>query len=55
VHDNAILDGVYLQWEKEMMTSEGAAYLRQLSQRFLVGIWGYAERDPDDFETFEVR
>jgi len=53
VHDDGILDGVYLQWEKEMMTTEGAAYLRQLSQRFLVGIWGYAERDPDDFKTFE--
>ena len=54
VHDDGVLDGVYLQWEKEMMTVEGAAYLRQLSQRFLVGIWGYAERDPDDFKTFEV-
>lgn len=48
-----LLDGVYLQFEKEMMTPEGAACLRQLSQRCLIGIWQYAERDPDDFETFE--
>eukprot|EP00531_Pseudo-nitzschia_arenysensis_P018174 CAMPEP_0116119328 /NCGR_PEP_ID=MMETSP0329-20121206/2577_1 /TAXON_ID=697910 /ORGANISM="Pseudo-nitzschia arenysensis, Strain B593" /LENGTH=583 /DNA_ID=CAMNT_0003613011 /DNA_START=226 /DNA_END=1974 /DNA_ORIENTATION=+ len=52
-HDNGSLDGVYLQYEKEMMTPEGAAYLRKLSERFMVGIWGYAERDPDNFETFE--
>jgi len=53
VHNDGVLDGVYLQYEKEMMTPEGAAFLRQLSQRFLVGIWQYAERDPDDFETVE--
>merc|ERR1711935_883029 len=52
-HETGLLDGVYLQYEKEMMTPEGAAFLRQLSQRFLVGIWNYAEKDPDDFETFQ--
>eukprot|EP00537_Pseudo-nitzschia_pungens_P005049 CAMPEP_0172367950 /NCGR_PEP_ID=MMETSP1060-20121228/24758_1 /TAXON_ID=37318 /ORGANISM="Pseudo-nitzschia pungens, Strain cf. cingulata" /LENGTH=622 /DNA_ID=CAMNT_0013092393 /DNA_START=376 /DNA_END=2241 /DNA_ORIENTATION=- len=52
-HEGSFLDGVYLQYEKEMMTPEGAACLRQLSQRFMVGVWGYAERDPDNFETFE--
>lgn len=52
-HEDGVLDGVYLQYEKEMMTVEGAAYLRELSKRFLVGIWGYAEKDPDNFETFE--
>ena len=54
-HDEGVLDGVYLQYEEGMKTPEGAAYLRELSQRFMVGIWGYADRDPDDFETFEVR
>jgi glycerophosphoryl diester phosphodiesterase len=53
IHDEGVLDGVYLQYEKEMMTPEGAAYLRQLSKRTMVGIWNYAERDPDNFETFE--
>ncbi|VEU36396.1 unnamed protein product [Pseudo-nitzschia multistriata] len=52
-HEDGFLDGVYLQYEPGMLTPEGAACLRELSQRFLVGIWGYAERDPDDFETFE--
>lgn len=51
--EDGSLDGVYLQYEKEMMNPEGAAYLRQLSKRHLVGIWQYAERDPDDFETFK--
>lgn len=52
-HDDGVLDGVYLQYEKEMMTPEGAACLRQLSKRTMVGIWNFAERDPDNFETFE--
>jgi len=47
------LDGVYLQFQKEMMTEEGARALRQLSERFLVGIWTYSGIDPDDFATFE--
>jgi glycerophosphoryl diester phosphodiesterase len=47
------LDGVYLQFEKEMMTKEGASYLRELSQRYMVGIWGYSGKDPDDFSTFD--
>ncbi|KAG7355414.1 glycerophosphoryl diester phosphodiesterase [Nitzschia inconspicua] len=51
--DDGSLDGVYLQYEEEMMTAEGAAYLRELSGRFLVGIWGYSGKDPDDFQTFE--
>jgi glycerophosphoryl diester phosphodiesterase len=47
------LDGVYLQFEESMLTSEGAAFLKELSQRYLVGVWGYSGRDPDDFKTFE--
>lgn len=47
------LDGVYLQYEEEMMTKQGAAYLKELSQRYHVGIWGYSGVDPDDFRTFE--
>jgi len=55
VQNDGCLDGVYLQYEKEMLTAEGAAHLRELSQRFMVGIWNYADKDPDDFEYFEVR
>lgn len=47
------LDGVYLQFEKKMLTEEGAAALRRLSERFLVGVWTHSGRDPDDFDTFE--
>jgi hypothetical protein len=53
VTDDGSLDGVYLQYEEEMMTLTGAAYLRGLSERFLVGIWGYSGHDPDNFQTFE--
>ena len=54
------LDGVYLQYEKHMMTEQGAASLRKLSSHgrdgsdgYLVGVWGYSGKDPDNLETFE--
>lgn len=50
--EDGALDGVYLQFEKKMLTKEGAAYLRKLSERLTVGVWNYAERDPDDYDTF---
>ena len=50
--DNGALDGVYLQFQKEMKTTAGASALYDLSQRYAVGIWGYSGRDPDDWETF---
>jgi len=46
------LDGVYIQYEKSMMTPEGAAALRKLSEKHLVGLWGYAEKDPDNYGAF---
>jgi len=51
--DGSSLDGVYLQFKDSMMTPEGAASLRQLSEHFLIGIWTYSGKDPDDFETLE--
>ena len=51
--DDGALDGVYLQYEKDMMTDEGAAALQALSQRYLVGIWGLSGKDPDDYATFD--
>jgi glycerophosphoryl diester phosphodiesterase len=51
--EDGSLDGAYLQFEEEMMTPEGAGYLREFSSRFTVGIWGYSGKDPDDFPTFE--
>lgn len=47
------LDGVYLQYEEKMKTPEGIERLKNLSQHFLVGIWAYSGKDPDDFSTFE--
>ena len=51
--DDGALDGVYLQYERNMMTEEGAAALQALSQRYLVGIWGLSGTDPDDYATFD--
>jgi len=47
------LDGVYVQYEPRMKTPEGAAALRQLSEKYLVGVWAYSGEDPDTYETFE--
>ena len=46
------LDGVYLQFQKEMMTPEGRDRLKELSSRCMVGIWSYSGVDPDNYETF---
>ena len=46
------LDGVYLQYQSDMMTPEGAGALSELSRRHTVGVWAYSGKDPDDFETF---
>ena len=42
------LDGVYVQYEPAMLTEEGATALRELSDRWTVGVWQHAGRDPDD-------
>lgn len=52
-HSDGALDGVYLQYEESMSTPGGAAALRKLSEKFLIGVWAYAEKDPDDYDTFE--
>lgn len=51
--DDGALDGVYLQFEKDMMTEKGAAALAELSKRYLVGVWGHSGKDPDDYATFD--
>jgi hypothetical protein len=51
--EDGALDGVYLQFEKDMMTKEGAVALQELSKRYLVGVWGSSGRDPDDLPTFD--
>jgi len=51
-HGSSSLDGVYMQFEPSMITPRGMAALRELSQRYLVGVWGYSGKDPDDYNTF---
>jgi glycerophosphoryl diester phosphodiesterase len=47
------LDGIYLQYEPGMLTEDGAAALRKLSEQYLVGVWTRSGKDPDDYTTFE--
>ena len=42
------LDGVYIEFQKEMLTEEGKAALKSLTQRRDVGVWTRAGRDPDN-------
>lgn len=44
------LDGVYLQFEPEMLLPEGLEALRALSSKYLVGVW-LMLGDPDDIMT----
>jgi len=48
------LDGVYMQFQPSMLKPEGSAALKELSQRYHVGIWGHAYVDPDDYQTFST-
>jgi hypothetical protein len=52
-NDGSLLDGVYLQFENQMMTPEGAESLRRLNECYFVGIWSYSGKDPDDYPTLE--
>jgi hypothetical protein len=48
------LDGVYMQYEPQMLSTDGLANLRLLASRYVVGVWNKAHKDPDDFETFHT-
>ena len=45
--------GVYLQFESNMLEEEGIAVLQTLKKTKTVGVWGYAKKDPDDVKTAE--
>jgi hypothetical protein len=51
--EDGSLDGVYLQFQKEMLTESGAALMRELASRYTVGVWGHSGVDPDDWKTFD--
>ncbi|KAL3808367.1 hypothetical protein ACHAXA_005338 [Cyclostephanos tholiformis] len=48
--DKPSLDGVYLQYQPEMLQREGIAAMQALSKEYLVGVWA-RHGDPDDIVT----
>jgi hypothetical protein len=52
--DNGALDGVYMQYQPQMLSPDGLANLRLLASKYTVGVWNKAHKDPDDFETFHT-
>jgi hypothetical protein len=50
--DDGALDGVYMQFQTEMLEPQGTAALQELASKYSVGVWGYANKDPDDYKTF---
>lgn len=48
-----ILDGVYLRFQKEMLTEKGAEILKNLSKKYTVGVWVYLDVDPDNYYTMK--
>ncbi len=44
------MDGVYLQYQPEMLQPDGIAAMRALSKEYLVGVWAHYG-DPDDIVT----
>ena len=47
------LDGVYLQFEPEMLTEGGGRRLRAFADRgHRIGMWGYSGKDPDTWDSF---
>ena len=49
--DDSCLDGVYVRYESDMLEPDGAAELKALCDKYTVGVWGKASKDPDDYET----
>ena len=45
------LDGVYLQYQPEMLQPKGAAALRELSKQVHIGVWMYYGVDPDSIDV----
>jgi hypothetical protein len=48
--DKPSLDGVYLQYQPEMLQPDGITAMRALSKEYLVGVWAHYG-DPDDIVT----
>jgi hypothetical protein len=50
--EDGSLDGVYLQFQKEMLEPKGSQALQALSEKYKVGVWELVGTDPDDIQTF---
>jgi hypothetical protein len=50
--DDGCLDGVYLQFQEQMLTPKGLRCLQNIASRYHIGVWLISSRDPDDWETF---
>jgi hypothetical protein len=48
------LDGVYIEFQKEMLTPEGQATMRAMAQRRHVGVWTRAGVHPDHLSTAQT-
>jgi len=49
--NSSSLDGVYLQYQSEMLEPNGIMAMRKLSAMYRVGVWGEFGSDPDDCIT----
>ena len=47
----AKLDGVYVEFQQEMLAPAGQAVMKSLSGRRLVGVWMHAQKHPDSLLT----
>lgn len=45
------LDGVYLQFQHEMLDPSGISAMRELSKKYRIGVWGEFGHDPDNCIT----
>ena len=45
--NESMLDGVYLEYEPEMLTFSGNEAMRNLTDKYEVGVWMRAEKHPD--------
>jgi len=45
--NESMLDGVYLEYESDMLTLNGIDAMRNLTEKYYVGVWMRAEKHPD--------
>lgn len=48
------IDGVYLEFEEEMLTPEGREHMLRLAESYTVGVWMLKPRDPDALSVAKI-